>query len=580
MANFEEKILAYLDGSLSEADRENVLDGISGEHARSDERELFNAHLRLQNIYSVVRAPVSAPLSVQRELAAQIPVLAIKLPYLAAQEERRDKFAAGWLSSIRSSWINVFLLLTLLLLAGGVWYVVNDNTNRTLTGTADGSSSTSRSTIANSSSITNATNGGASVGGTSTSRVTNATAGNTPQNISSSNASPAGTSTLHTSVSHSTVHPSVVKASNADVSGTSSNHSPNALHKAPMNYANGSNSHSNTIPAKASNNMHAAGTGTGHSKGSSSNSTSNSNNTIADRNVNGFANSNAASSTNAASSVNETQKKNSTVTPAEDINSNANTSSPTNPSINGNSAKPAEPELPPLPLHSINALEMPIGFDPQHTMPIGYQAQDNSSSFVPFRVFASPGYRLLMPSPNQNKYVLNDSKQGLSGNTFVQSYEAGVEYEINPWTSAGIHIGQTSFAQYQAITHPGSSPGLSTQYLDYEVSPISSVWSALALTQTFNPQDRARFSLTVAGGPAFTTPSIALLGMIEPNVTYDLSSTFMLRGGISYDIARVQQSAQSTSTSSNSTAGIIIASSGGTLVSNAIGFNVGISFHP
>src|ERR1017187_6237965 len=127
MANFEEKILAYLDGSLSEADREDVLDGISGEHTRFDERELFNTHLRLQNIYSAVRTPVSAPLSIQRELAAQIPVLAIKLPYLAAHDERRDKFAAGWLSSIRSSWINVFLLFTLVLLAGGVWYVVSDN---------------------------------------------------------------------------------------------------------------------------------------------------------------------------------------------------------------------------------------------------------------------------------------------------------------------------------------------------------------------------------------------------------------------------------------------------------------------
>ena len=105
MANFEEKILAYLDGSLSEADREDVLDGISGEHAHSAERDLFNTHLRLQNIYSAVRTPVSAPLSVQRSLAAQIPVLAIKLPYLAVQDERRDKFAAGWLSSIRSSWV-------------------------------------------------------------------------------------------------------------------------------------------------------------------------------------------------------------------------------------------------------------------------------------------------------------------------------------------------------------------------------------------------------------------------------------------------------------------------------------------
>ena len=127
MANFEEKILAYLDGSLSEADRKDVLAGISGEHA--SERALFDAHLRLQDLYSVVRKPVSAPLSVQRELAAQIPVLAIKLPYLAAPHRRRNRVAAGWFSAMPSSWVNVFLLLAAVLLAGGVWYAVTTHSH-------------------------------------------------------------------------------------------------------------------------------------------------------------------------------------------------------------------------------------------------------------------------------------------------------------------------------------------------------------------------------------------------------------------------------------------------------------------
>src|SRR5437868_14914672 len=91
MAPFEEKILAYLDGSLSGADREEVMRAIS---ISPDRRAVLDAHLRMNDLFKVVQKPLSAPLSLQRDLATKIPVLAAKLPYLAAESKRRRYGAA------------------------------------------------------------------------------------------------------------------------------------------------------------------------------------------------------------------------------------------------------------------------------------------------------------------------------------------------------------------------------------------------------------------------------------------------------------------------------------------------------
>src|SRR5665213_2875810 len=92
MATYEEKILAYLDGSLSGEEGEDVLRVAQASPPAS---ALFEAHMRLESLYALAAKPVSAPLALQRELASKVPVLAIKLPYLAMPEERRKR-AAGW----------------------------------------------------------------------------------------------------------------------------------------------------------------------------------------------------------------------------------------------------------------------------------------------------------------------------------------------------------------------------------------------------------------------------------------------------------------------------------------------------
>ncbi len=518
MANFEEKILGYLDGSLSEADREDVLAGISGERANTPERALFDAHLRLQELYSVVRTPVSAPLSVQRELASQVPLLAIKLPYLAPAE-RRDRAAAGWLSYIRSSWVNVFLIFSSVLLLGGVWYAVNTNASN---GTP--------------SSVTNPITIGSFGGGLSGAASNSAPQNISPANIATSSSTASGSSTRGTVVTHPI---------GSSIASTVSNSSPSSRSK--LDRMDGS--YSNWVSSRST---------SAHRSGS------------ADRLSNARYMMRTRQNASANKTPASTESIPQTATPPSQANAPAGVNAPTTPE--------EPPALPPLTLHSIDVQEKAIGFDPQHAMPIGSELQDNSSSFEPLHVYASGGSRYLIPLSKITSHVI-EAKQGVTGNTMVPSSEVGAEYEFTPWTSAGVHIGWTNFAQYQSIAYTGSASALPKEVLDVDVVAVPAVWSALAVTQTFNPQDRARYSLSLAGGPAFTQP-MGWLGMIEANLTYDLSSTLMFRGGVSYDIAQLKQSTQSPNVSSNSTTGIIVASNGGTLLSNAFGVTLGITFRP
>jgi len=133
MATFEEKILAYLDGSLEGVERDEVLRDVSNSPER---RALLDEHVRLQSIYTYAAKPVSAPLALQRELAAQIPVLAIKLPYLAPEQKRRRGAIAGFWSNttsringIKTTWINTILVVLVALLAGGLWYLAKQSSS-------------------------------------------------------------------------------------------------------------------------------------------------------------------------------------------------------------------------------------------------------------------------------------------------------------------------------------------------------------------------------------------------------------------------------------------------------------------
>ena len=122
MATFEEKILAYLDGSLSGDEREDVRRRIASGDAHAT--RLLDAHVRLGGLYALAAKPISAPLTLQCELASKVPVLARKLPYLAMPEKRRKR-AAGWLWELTAFRMNAMLLLLAALLAGGIWFAIS-----------------------------------------------------------------------------------------------------------------------------------------------------------------------------------------------------------------------------------------------------------------------------------------------------------------------------------------------------------------------------------------------------------------------------------------------------------------------
>ena len=129
MATFEENILAYLDGSLDSKTSNEILHTVS---VSQEKRALLDAHLRLTDILATTQKPVSAPLSVQRDLVSKIPVLAVKLPYLAEQPQRRDSVRGSFdRTSNRlpasSLWVSAVLVGCFVLV--GVWFFANTTNN-------------------------------------------------------------------------------------------------------------------------------------------------------------------------------------------------------------------------------------------------------------------------------------------------------------------------------------------------------------------------------------------------------------------------------------------------------------------
>jgi hypothetical protein len=157
MATFEEKILAYLDGSLPAEGRDELIASMSGNSARAAEhRALFDQHIRMADLMTLAQTPVSAPLSIQRDLASKVPVLAMKLPYLASERRNQEPIAAGWLSQSRSSYIGAILVVALALITGCVWFALNQK-NTTPSGDAQSQTASNSNTSVQSSGASSVT---------------------------------------------------------------------------------------------------------------------------------------------------------------------------------------------------------------------------------------------------------------------------------------------------------------------------------------------------------------------------------------------------------------------------------------
>ncbi len=75
----EDKILAYLDGTLDDESRAELLHSLS---VSPEKRALLEEHLRLREMMSLGQKPLTVPLDVEQTLAGKLPMLIEHLPYL------------------------------------------------------------------------------------------------------------------------------------------------------------------------------------------------------------------------------------------------------------------------------------------------------------------------------------------------------------------------------------------------------------------------------------------------------------------------------------------------------------------
>lgn len=136
LVNLEDKIIAYLDGTLDETSRAELLHTLS---VSPEKRKLLEEHIKLREIISLGHKPASVPLMTERKLAERIPVLMQELPYLADKSGRVAPIVpvsstsyftllGRQVSSFFTSRFGQAVSLgTLALLGGMTWYMAQSN---------------------------------------------------------------------------------------------------------------------------------------------------------------------------------------------------------------------------------------------------------------------------------------------------------------------------------------------------------------------------------------------------------------------------------------------------------------------
>jgi anti-sigma factor RsiW len=136
MMNLEDKIMAYLDGTLDESARTALLRELSEDPTK---RRVLEEHIKVREIISLGHKPRAVPLSTERKLAARVPVLMQELPYLAPQVARTaPSLFASTLTGVQriaqtlsSRWAPA-VGLGVLLLAAGITFVGQDESAQQL----------------------------------------------------------------------------------------------------------------------------------------------------------------------------------------------------------------------------------------------------------------------------------------------------------------------------------------------------------------------------------------------------------------------------------------------------------------
>lgn|GEM_PF-3326071 len=522
MATFEEKILAYLDGSLSGEDREDVLAQIEGGNAGAT--QLFSAHQRLESLYALTATPVSAPLSLQRELASKVPVLAIKLPYLAMPEKRRKR-AAAWLWELPSFRLNAILILLTALLAGGIWYALDRAHGRSVSQT---------------------------IGTTPHSSIASSSSGNAAKIAGPARANNAGTNIPSRSMRSKSVH---------STTNTQATHpsQPLKLQSSIPNNRNSIADNRNSIPHNA-------------------NSISN--------NTNSIPNHSNSESNNASSILQNKSSMPSIVAVIKEPSAVPQKALerivlPT-PDTFGNLPPPelkkvVIPEQPPIANNpnTMGTSKLP----PLDTTPMIGETRN-----AMLQIFGTWETRILPYSAQPNPSAFAKQQGGLWGRTLLASdFEFGVDYlQLGHWLSLGVRASYAPFIREQEVIHTESLSGdnhLSKKVSETILTSSNSAWYAPSLTFSPNPGERLNWTFTAIGGDVFAN---GWLVRGEVGATYLLWSGYALRAAASYEFDRISPASPIDSSTPNSSmeAGAAISSTAGWHQSQGFGISLGISLRP
>ncbi len=604
MAPFEEKVLAYLDGSLPAAEREEVMRAVS---ISPDRRALLDAHLRMNDLFTIVQKPISAPLQLQRDLAKQVPVLAAKLPYLATDPRRRSAAAFGFFGrmasgpgSIRASTIGA-LLLAIGLVSVGVWFIVNQSQKNNIGPTLSSADAV-------------ATNGAPGMGAP-TAAASNTSAGSSGNGgasfIGSGGSGARGGTNNATHGNSSSLADGGVSGSHGvfvgDTLSSSSRH--HARNRALVLTPESNSTHSTKLASLSTSNSAAKTLSASNRSSTTSEVAKNraiADNAVANASINDISVGNvvsgaqskslskaksstqdvpAGSSSASALDRSIASTTNSTNGIRSQSVSNADRDTKSSTSVPPAATRANPKDEPPVNISTITLADARVAKLQEHHSMVLYNRQEEEKNYVPVHVFAVPTYRLISPnSPALSSYVV-DNKIGITtGFASASGFEAGVDYEINPWFLVGIHGGQTAFLQLQPQPRSETVPGyehLTQQISDTKIASLQAPWVGASLGYQFNPLSETwSFGATLSGGEAFWSGSTAPIAMLEATSDCALSNGFSVRGGVSFDVSWTPKYTVST-TSSTGTLGIL---QGGpdlsTLRSTAISVSLGLVFHP
>jgi hypothetical protein len=414
--------------------------------------------------------------------------------------------------------VNILLLLAALLLAGGIWYAIGHAGNPANLNSAIGT-------------IPERTNGNRSI-----------------------SSQPNGSSPT-ISAHATTAAPNQASASLLP-SSSKQNIAAGSSHRIVRNHS------SNTISAERMNRLPSSSRAHHHTALSSNNPTSSSNN--------------AAPNSTVAQSI------------AHSGEHRAKFNAPNAATLNPQQRQTAIPqppeELPPLPIGVVTVPDHTTNYTSHRDILNPYPIEEHSSSYIPLRVFAGPQYRSISFAPlASNSAAVRQNKGLTSGSTNGTGIEAGVEYEFSPWIAFGIRGGQINSAQDRAWSYPGQTTGSNSvsnlQNHDSYIAPSLSTWAGLSGTWTFNPADPLRISASLASGPVLGTAN-GWIGMAGVALEHDLSHAFLLRAEISYDLSEIEPVQATGIVPNGSIEAFRTLSTPQQLVSRAIGFSIGISFHP